>query len=167
MLLLFIPDSTAIQVASITAGVNQETITNFMNSWWWIVLCFVMGFGGICMHILRRAIVTRGETTGAFKAYLKDNRNTIILSFGSYTIMSAIWFFNGLEMFGMEQFKLNMMTFFIGYNSQDIFDAYSAQKFNAGKAPIKEELKQAPTPIKEEIKQQETITEKNNEQNQI
>lgn len=112
---------------------QQEKVQNFMNSGWWSALCFVLGFLGVYLQILRRAIVSIGDTKEAFKVYHQKNHNTIIVSCISYSVIMLVWYTMGIELLGLEAFKLSLLSIVIGYQSQEIFDGWAANRVNSVK----------------------------------
>lgn len=112
---------------------QQEKVQSFMLSGWWSMLCYVVGFFGVYMQILRRAVVTVGDTKEAFKIYHKEHRNTIVMSCFAYSILMGIWYTMGVEIMALEPFKLSLLSIFIGYQAQDAFDGIAAQKTNSKK----------------------------------
>lgn len=111
---------------------QQEKMQNFMLSGWWQLICAAAGMIGVYLQILKRAMISVGDTREALSIYHKEHYNTILISIFTYFIIVGIWYTQGFEIAGMQQFQLSLMTIFIGYSSQDFFDGYAA-KFNQNK----------------------------------
>lgn len=87
----------------------------------------LMGLLGFLLHWMGKAKQKHGGAIGGLKPFVAENALNILYGFIAYGTLMGVWYYYGLEMFGMKQGQFTGLTVFVGYSSSSIVSTWFAK----------------------------------------